>query len=147
YVNNAFEKLTGYSSTEVVGRNCRFLQGKERDLLATKQIRDAIAKRQEYSVVLRNFRKDNSAFWNKLFLAPVPDERGDISHYIGIQADISAQKRYEQELAYNAAHDLLIGLPNRALLKDRLTQSYQISKRNQQKVAILFIDLDGFKLI
>lgn len=147
YVNSAFEKLTGYSSAEVIGRNCRFLQGKERDLLATKQIRDAIAKRQELSVVLRNFRKDNRAFWNKLFLAPVPDERGDISHYIGIQADISAQKQYEQELAYNAAHDLLTGLPNRALLKDRLTQSYQISQRNQQKVAILFIDLDGFKLI
>lgn len=147
YVNGAFEKLTGYSSTEAVGRNCRFLQGKERDLLATKQIRDAIAKRQEYSGVLRNYRKDNSAFWNNLFLAPVPDERGDISHYIGIQTDISEQKQYEQELAYNAAHDLLTGLPNRALLKDRLTQSYQICQRNQQKVAILFIDLDDFKLI
>ncbi|SEH74839.1 PAS domain S-box-containing protein/diguanylate cyclase (GGDEF) domain-containing protein [Rheinheimera pacifica] len=147
YVNSAFEKLTGYSSTEVVGRNCRFLQGKERDLLATNQIRDAIAKRQEYSVVLRNFRKDNRAFWNNLFLAPVPDDCGAITHYIGIQADITEQKNYEQELAYNSSHDLLTGLPNRALLKDRLTQSYQISKRNQQKVAILFIDLDGFKLI
>jgi len=147
YVNSAFEKLTGYSSTEVVGRNCRFLQGQERDLLAAKQIRDAISQRREFSVVLRNFRKDNSAFWNKLFLAPVPDDYGAITHYIGIQADITAQKNYEQELAYNASHDLLTGLPNRALLKDRLTQSYQISKRNQQKVAILFIDLDGFKLI
>ena len=98
-------------------------------------------------MVLRNFRKDNRAFWNNLFLAPVPDERGDINHYIGIQTDITAQKQYEQELAYNASHDLLTGLPNRSLLRDRLTQSCNISRRHQQKVAILFIDLDGFKLI
>src|SRR5690606_21760041 len=101
----------------------------------------------ECAVVLKNYRKDNSLFWNNLFLAPVPDERGDITHYIGIQTDITAQKRYEQELAHNASHDLLTGLPNRSLLRDRLSQSCNISQRHAQKVAVLFIDLDGFKLI
>lgn len=147
YVNLAFEKLTGYTSAEALGRNCRFLQGGERDTLAINQIKRAIAQKQQCSVVLKNYRKDNSMFWNKLFLAPVPDESGFIGHYIGVQNDITEQKHYEQELAYNASHDLLTGLPNRALLKDRLTQSYQISQRNGQKIAILFIDLDGFKLI
>ncbi|MGP9801273.1 EAL domain-containing protein [Rheinheimera sp. NSM] len=147
YVNSAFEKLTGYSAAEALGRNCRFLQGHDRDILAINQIKRAIAQKQQCSVVLKNYRKDNSMFWNNLFLAPVPDENGFIGHYIGVQSDITAQRYYEQELAYNASHDILTGLPNRALLKDRLTQSYQISKRNQQKVAILFIDLDGFKLI
>ena len=147
YVNYAFERLTGYSSDEAIGHNCRFLQGTERDELAIKQIRHAIAARQECSVVLKNYRKDGSIFWNNLFLAPVPDEQGAITHYIGIQTDITAQKNYEQELAYNASYDLLTGLPNRSLLKDRLTQSCKISARHQEKVAVLFIDLDGFKLI
>lgn len=147
YVNYAFERLTGYSSDEAIGHNCRFLQGTERDELAIKQIRHAIAARQECSVVLKNYRKDGSIFWNNLFLAPVPDEQGAITHYIGIQTDITAQKNYEQELAYNASYDLLTGLPNRSLLKERLTQSCKISARHQEKVAVLFIDLDGFKLI
>ena len=123
------------------------LQGQQRDWLAVKQMRDAIARRLECSVVLKNYRKDNSLFWNNLFLAPVPDDQGDISHYIGIQTDITAQKQYEQELAHNASHDLLTGLPNRSLLRDRLSQSCSISQRHAQKVAVLFIDLDGFKLI
>ena len=147
YVNPAFEKLTGYLAEEIIGQNCRMLQGAEPDQTANTQIRRAIDERQECSVVLKNYRKDNSLFWNKLFLAPVPDESGEISHYVGVQTDITAHKRFEQELAYNASHDLLTGLPNRALLKDRLYQSYQQVLRRQQKIAILFIDLDGFKLI
>lgn len=147
YVNHAFEKLTGYSSDEALGHNCRFLQGAERDELAIQQIRTAISARQECSVVLKNYRKDSSAFWNHLFLAPVPDEQGSITHYIGIQTDITAQRNYEQELAHNASFDLLTGLPNRSLFRDRLTQSCTISVRHHEKVAVLFIDLDGFKLI
>ncbi|WP_352283281.1 EAL domain-containing protein [Pseudoalteromonas sp. Q18-MNA-CIBAN-0097] len=147
YVNYGFEKLTGYSRAEIEGKNCRFLQGKERDEIVTSQIRNAIAAKQEVSVVLKNYRKDGSGFWNSLFLSPVPNDDGVITHYIGIQTDISGQKNYEEELAFNASHDLLTGLPNRRLLHDRLSQSIKISARHQEKVAILFIDLDGFKLI
>ncbi|SNY51415.1 PAS domain S-box-containing protein/diguanylate cyclase (GGDEF) domain-containing protein [Arsukibacterium tuosuense] len=147
YVNPAFEKLTGYNFDEIIGQNCRMLQGAEPDNTVNTLIRRAIAGQQECSVVMKNYRKDNSLFWNKLFLAPVPDESGEISHYVGVQTDITAHKRFEQELAYNASHDLLTGLPNRALLKDRLYQSCQQVLRRQQKIAILFIDLDGFKLI
>jgi diguanylate cyclase (GGDEF)-like protein/PAS domain S-box-containing protein len=147
YVNYSFEKLTGYSKEESIGKNCRFLQGKERDEVALGQIRSAIATKQEVSVVLKNFRKDGSAFWNNLYLSPVPDDYGVITHYIGIQTDITEQKQYERELAFNASHDLLTGLPNRSLLQDRLSQSLKISVRHQQKVAVLFINLDGFKLI
>ncbi|WP_372760590.1 EAL domain-containing protein [Pseudoalteromonas sp.] len=147
YVNHGFEKLTGYTQAEIAGKNCRFLQGKERDEVAISQIRSAIASKQEVSVVLKNYRKDGSGFWNSLFLSPVPNDDGVITHYIGIQTDITEQKNYHEELAFNASHDLLTGLPNRGLLHDRLSQSVMISSRHKERVAILFIDLDGFKLI
>lgn len=147
YVNHGFEKLTGYSESEVLGKNCRFLQGNDRDELAISKIRFAIESRKEVGVVLRNYRKDGSAFWNSLFLSPVPNEIGVITHFIGIQTDITEQKKHEHELAFNASHDLLTGLPNRSLLQNRLSQSMKTRARNQREVAILFIDLDGFKSI
>ncbi|WP_158268888.1 PAS domain S-box protein [Pseudomonas mangrovi] len=147
YVNPAFERITGYSSPEAMGRNCRFLQGDERDSLQVEEIRQGLAARRDVRAVLRNYRKDGSLFWNDLFISPVFDDSGDLTHFVGIQNDISEQKRYENELSHNASHDLLTGLPNRALLEDRLTQGCQIARRYQRMLAVLFIDLDGFKPI
>ncbi|WP_439888738.1 EAL domain-containing protein [Pseudomonas sp. MBLB4123] len=147
YVNPAFERITGYSADEVMGRNCRFLQGKERDEAAAEEIRRGLKEKHETHILLRNFRKDGTPFWNALYIAPVPDEQGCISHYIGIMNDISEQKRFESQLAYNASHDVLTGLPNRSLLEDRLNQGCQISRRYRRSLAVLFIDLDGFKPI
>ncbi|WP_439862129.1 EAL domain-containing protein [Pseudomonas sp. MBLB4136] len=145
YANPAFERITGYSADEVLGRNCRFLQGSERDQPGIDEIRLGLKEIRETHVVLRNFRKDGTPFWNALYIAPVPDEQGNITHFIGIQNDISEQKNFEAQLAYNASHDVLTGLPNRSLLEDRLTQGCQISLRYQRSLAVMFIDLDGFK--
>jgi diguanylate cyclase (GGDEF)-like protein/PAS domain S-box-containing protein len=147
YANKSFERITGYALEEVVGRNCRFLQGDIKDEKANALIRSALQEKRECHVILRNLRKDGSMFWNNLFLAPVPDERGNIQYYIGVQNDISDQKKYEAQLEYNANHDALTGLPNRVLLEDRLTQSCQVSRRYHRSVAVMFIDLDGFKLV
>ncbi|PAU65755.1 two-component system response regulator [Pseudomonas sp. PIC25] len=147
YVNPAFERITGYSAKEALGRNCRFLQGDERDQPGVEEIRRCLREKSDVNVVLRNFRKDGSPFWNNLYIAPVPDEHGEITHFIGVQNDISEQKRYETELAYNASHDVLTGLPNRALLEDRLIQGCRISQRYNRSLAVMFIDLDGFKPI
>ncbi|AOE83179.1 EAL domain-containing protein [Pseudomonas sp. TCU-HL1] len=147
YVNPAFERITGYSAGEALGRNCRFLQGNDREQPGIAAIRHALAEKREVHVVLRNFRKDGTPFWNNLYIAPVPNEHGQITHFIGVQNDISEQKRVESELAYNASHDVLTGLPNRTLLEDRLRQGCQISQRYQRQLAVLFIDLDGFKPI
>lgn len=147
YVNKSFERITGYSAAEVTGKNCRFLQGQAADGNARAIIRSALLQRTECHLVLQNIRKDGSTFWNNLYLSPVPDENGQVHYYIGIQNDITEQKRYEAELEYSANHDLLTGLPNRALLQDRLLQSCQTSRRHGRSVAVLFIDLDGFKLV
>ena len=147
YANPAFERITGYREEEVLGRNCRFLQGGETRQPAIGEIRRSLAEQREVHVVLRNFRKDGSPFWNDLYIAPVPDERGVVTHYVGVQNDISERKRFESELAYNASHDVLTGLPNRSLLEDRLLQGCQIARRYSRELAVMLIDLDGFKPI
>ncbi|WPP46302.1 putative bifunctional diguanylate cyclase/phosphodiesterase [Pseudomonas sp. AN-1] len=147
YVNPAFERITGYRAHEVLGRNCRLLQGSETRQPGVNEIRRCMTEQREVHVVLRNFRKDGSAFWNDLYIAPVPDEHGLVTHFIGVQNDISERKRFESELAYNASHDVLTGLPNRSLLEDRLLQGCQIARRYTRELAVMLIDLDGFKPI
>jgi len=147
YVNPAFERITGYSQDEVLGRNCRFLQGEERDPLQVEEIRRGLSQARDVHVVVRNFRKDGQAFWNDLYISPILNERGVITHFVGVQNDITEQKRFEDELSFNASHDVLTGLPNRALLEDRLRQGCKISQRYQRSLALMFIDLDGFKPI
>lgn len=85
YVNPAFERMTGYSAQEAVGHNCRFLQGDDRHQPGTATLRDAIKNQTNGYAILRNYRKDGSMFLNELFIAPVRDSRGDVSHFVGIQ--------------------------------------------------------------
>ena len=147
YVNSAFERITGYKKDEIVGKNCRFLQGKERDELALEEVRLGLSQHRDVNVTLKNFRKDGTPFWNDLYISPIFDERGQVSHFVGVQNDVTERKRFEQELSFNASHDVLTGLPNRALFEDRLHQGCKISSRYGRRLAVLFIDLDQFKLI
>lgn len=147
YVNKSFKRITGYSEADVIGKNCRILQDESVGSVSRQLIRDAIKAKTECHLVIQNVRKDGTLFWNNLYLSPVTDESGQVNFYIGIQNDITEQKRYEAELEFSASHDLLTGLPNRALLQDRLTQSCQTSSRHGRRVAVLFVDLDGFKLV
>lgn len=147
YANRAVERITGYSVEEVIGLNCRFLQGPETEQDELAQIRLAIAERREIHVELQNYRKDGSLFWNQLYIAPVPDEKGVVTHFIGVQSDITEQKSYEQELAYNASHDRLTGLPNRTIFEDRLYQSRELCLRHGYRMGVFFVDLDDFKPI
>lgn len=89
FVNPAFETISGYTREEVLGSNCRFLQGDEHDQAALDTVRRAIRDGRECRVVLRNYRKDGKPFWNELTLSPVRDEGGRITHYVGVQHDIS----------------------------------------------------------
>ena len=98
YANSAFEKITGYSSSEVLGKNCRFLQGGDVFQAEKEIIRTAIIKCEPCTVVIRNYRKDGSLFWNELNISPILDERGNVTHFIGIQTDITARKEAEKDL-------------------------------------------------
>lgn len=85
YVNPAFERMTGYSSAETVGRNCRFLQGDDLAQPGLLAIKSAIASRTNGYAMLRNYRKDGSMFLNELFISPVKDAQGEVTHFVGIQ--------------------------------------------------------------
>jgi PAS domain S-box-containing protein len=85
YVNSTFERMTGYVAAEVVGRNCRFLQGGETDQPGVSLLRDAIREKSNGYALLRNFRKDGSLFMNELFISPVRDKAGEVTHFIGVQ--------------------------------------------------------------
>jgi PAS domain S-box-containing protein len=97
FVNPAFERTTGWSAEEVYGRNCRFLQGPDTDPAAVDLIREAVATEQHLVLTLLNYRKDGTAFWNELSLSPVYDGNGLLTHYVGIQADVTARVLVEQE--------------------------------------------------
>jgi len=98
FCNRAFETITGYAREEVIGKNCRFLQGADTDEAALKQIREAVAGGGECRVMLKNFRKDGTMFWNQLFITPIKDRNGELTHYIGVQTEVTELKRAEDEL-------------------------------------------------
>lgn len=91
YVNRAFEQLTGYSADEILYQDCRFLQAGDRDQEALDQVRDAIQRHMPGRVILRNYRKDGSLFWNELSISPVTCVDDGLTYYIGVQKDVTIQ--------------------------------------------------------
>ncbi len=147
YVNPAFRRMSGYSQEEVLGRNCRFLQGPDTDPAVVERIRLQLSRGEDVQVTLLNYRKDGTPFWNDLYIAPVRDALETITHYVGMQNDVSDQKTYESQLAHHASHDALTGLANRSLFEDRLEHDVALTARRPERLAVLFVDLDDFKPI
>jgi len=98
YANTAFERLTGYAPDFVLGRNCRFLQGPDTDPQTRETIRRAVRSAEPCTVEILNYRKDGTTFWNRLSITPVKDERGEVTHLIGVQSDVTARRRAEDAL-------------------------------------------------
>ncbi|MFL6687360.1 putative bifunctional diguanylate cyclase/phosphodiesterase, partial [Paraburkholderia graminis] len=121
------------------------LQRDDREQEGVALIREALAANREVSAVVRNYRKDGALFWNQLFIAPVPDAEGIITHHIGVINDVTDLMRYQEQLEYQANYDSLTRLPNRNLLRDRLQHALIVAQRQHKGVAVVFMDLDGFK--
>ncbi|MFN5744848.1 MAG: PAS domain-containing protein [Methylococcaceae bacterium] len=98
YANKAFETISGYAQEEVVGRNCRFLQGYDRDQEARFKIRKAVDDCQPIEVTLRNYRKDGELFYNHLALTPLFDREGKLIYYLGVQYDVTKQVLADEEI-------------------------------------------------
>ncbi len=97
YVNDGFCRITGYGRSDVVGRNCRFLQGPETRSEPVAALREAISDQEPVTVTLRNYRADGAMFWNRVTIVPVANTAGDVTHFLGYQEDVSQQKLYEHE--------------------------------------------------
>ncbi|KLE36049.1 histidine kinase [Aurantiacibacter luteus] len=112
FCNRAFENLTGYGSDEIIGRNCRFLQGPHTDQKQVSKIREALKNQSVAVVELLNYRKDGSSFWNALHLGPIYDENGELKYFFGSQWDVSeihlaqAEERNAKAMAREVSHRL-----------------------------------------
>jgi diguanylate cyclase (GGDEF)-like protein/PAS domain S-box-containing protein len=147
YVNPAFERITGYSAAEVCGRSCRFLQGTDTHQPALEDVRRSLRDGTDARVVLRNYRKDGTPFWNEFYLSTIRDHSGRITHFVGIQNDVTRQVEATNQLQHLAHHDALTGLANRAYLMSQLEQAIQQARRNHATIAVLFFDLNKFKQV
>ncbi|MEA5510623.1 diguanylate cyclase [Crocosphaera sp. UHCC 0190] len=166
YVNPGFEKMTGYSLKEVKGKNCRFLQGSDRHQPQIEQLHHRIAEGKACCVILRNYRKDGSLFWNEVSLSPVLDESEKVIYYIGVQTDVSTRKRAEEEQQrYEASlnkmnrelHDLnyklhrlanldgLTEVANRRCFDETLEQEWRRLAREKKPLSLILGDIDYFK--
>ena len=112
FCNEAFQQLTGYRSEEILGRNCRFLQGPDTDQEQVAKIRDAIRDESVAVVEILNYRKDGSRFWNTLHLGPIYDENGKLKYFFGSQWDVTdihlsrAEERHAKAMAREVSHRL-----------------------------------------
>ena len=146
YCNPAFGRLTGYAHDETVGHNCRFLQGEGTDAETITRMREAFQAGMPVDVVLLNYKKDGTSFWNALNIAPIHDASGAVTHFIGVQTDVTERVDAQRQLEHRAYTDALTGLANRA----RFMRELEYDAHNpdlQGRFALGFIDLDGFKAI
>ncbi len=194
YVNEAFERMTGYNNEEIIGKTPRILQGPKTERAQLNKIRRALGKWEPVRVEMTNYRKDGTEFNVELSISPIANEQGWYTHWVSVQretterkqaeealnkahhqlrlanekletrvnlrtaelsasnrdlkSEISERQRIEEKLIHDAFHDVLTGLPNRALFIDRLKIAInRFGRHTERQFAVFFIDLDRFKLI
>ncbi len=144
-VNPAFTLMTGYTEAEVAGGNPRLLQSGRTPADTYVEMWRGLALHGYWQGEFRNRRADGADYSVLAAISSVRDEQGRVTHYVGIESDITAMKEAEDRIEYLAYHDPLTGLPNRALLLERANLALAVAHRRREEVAILFLDLDRFK--
>lgn len=146
-VNQAFSVLTGYAQDEVIGRSARLLQSGHHDGEFFTRMFETIARQDHWMGELWNRNKSGEVSVVLMTISAVRDGLGNLTHYVGVFSDITQKKATEQRLEHLAHYDALTNLPNRSLFHDRLRQAMRKCQRDQQTLALLFIDLDRFKQV
>jgi diguanylate cyclase (GGDEF)-like protein/PAS domain S-box-containing protein len=158
YANSAFEALTGYTAPELLGRNLRLLQANDRDQDGRHRLREALVRGETCRVLLRNYRKDGSLFWNEMVVLPLRDAEGRVTHFVGHHRDAGERLRADPKVtkdSMSGAHqpttvavrdDRLTGLFTLAYLEELLKRDWAVAHREQRHIAIFTIDIDALDL-
>ena len=145
HASRSFTAITGYSEAEVLGSNCRILQGPGTAPETAAAIRAALARGEIFQGDILNYRKDGSPFWNALKITPLRDESGRVTHFVSVQRDINARMALHEQLRFQATHDALTGLPNRGALDAHFSHIVEPHPGTPVNLAVGLVDLDGFK--
>ena len=158
YVNPAFEALTGYSAAELVGRNLRLLQADDREQDGRHRLRDALSRGETCRVLLRNYRKDGSLFWNEMTVMPLRHPDGCVTHFASHHRDAGERLRIDPKIAKDSlsgAHqptaiavrdDRLTGLYTLPYLEELLKRDWAVAHREQRSIAVFAVDIDALDL-
>src|SRR5271166_4052991 len=158
YVNPAFQALTGFAAADLLGRNLRLLQADDRDQDARHRLREALKAGESCRVLLRNYRKDGTLFWNEMTILPLLDAEGRVTHYAGHHRDAGDRLRIDPKLARDSlsgAHqptgvavrdDRLTGLFTLPYLQELLKRDWAIAQREHRSIAVFAIDIDALDL-
>lgn len=145
WVNPAFEVLTGFRATEVVGENPRILKSGEQDEQFYRDLWRTILKGEVWRGRVTNRHRSGRLYTAEQTITPIRGDDGSVTHFVAIHEDITAQLESEQRIAYMALHDFLTGLPNRYSLDSRLEIELNRARRLGSRASVLLIDLDNFK--
>ncbi|PIP70420.1 MAG: GGDEF domain-containing protein, partial [Nitrospirae bacterium CG22_combo_CG10-13_8_21_14_all_44_11] len=147
-VNPAFTDITGFTINDVIGRNADVLSvGLDNPEYPRCQIWADVKKNNLYQGEVWNRRKNGEVYPAWLSISSIKDETGEAAYYVGIFTDITQRKLFEDHLKKIAHYDILTGLPNRALFNELLIHAVEQAKRDQKKLAVMFLDLDNFKAV
>ncbi|TVQ68940.1 MAG: EAL domain-containing protein [Oceanospirillales bacterium] len=146
-VNEAFTFITGYTSTEVIGKNPRILSSGRQDQTFYAELWQELKETGRWHGEIWNRRRDGELYAEMLSISTARDSEGNPQHYVALFSDVTSIKKHHNQLEYIAHYDVLTNLPNRVLLSDRLHQAMAQSRRNGNILAVAYLDLDGFKSV
>ena len=145
YANPAFGRITGYAPEDILGHDSAFLLARDRSQPGFDQLGHELAAQREVSILLHSARADGSLFWNQLYIAPVRDESGAITHHISVLNDVTELVESRDRLHMQARSDALTSLPNRAVLREWIERAVRHAPPGETAFAVLFMDIDHFK--